>query len=87
MPRGTEMPLQAKIATEEAMPALARELCAELGEDIVRIDKWIAAIDRRIAAMHKKSPISQLLTTIPGIGPVAASTFATTVDQTQFMSG
>jgi transposase len=89
VPRGTEnvVPLLAKIAADEAMPPLAQELCAELGDDIVRVDERIAAIDRRIAAMHKSNPISQLLTTIPGIGSVAASTFATTIDPKQFPSG
>jgi transposase len=89
VPRGTEnvVPLLAKIAADEAMPALARELCAELGDDIVRVDERITAIDRRIAAMHKSNPISQLLTTIPGVGPIAANTFATTIDPTPFTSG
>ena len=89
VPRGTEnvVPLLAKIAADEAMPTLARELCAELGDDIVRVDERITAIDRRIAAMHKSNPISQLLTTIPGVGPIAANTFATTIDPTPFTSG
>jgi transposase len=89
VPRGTEnvVPLLAKIAADEAMPTLARELCAELGDDIVRVDERITAIDRRIAAMHKSNPISQLLTTISGVGPIAANTFATTIDPTPFTSG
>ena len=37
--------------------------------------------------MHKSNPISQLLTTIPGVGPIAANTFATTIDPTPFTSG
>lgn len=87
--RGTENvgPLLARIAAEETMPALARELCAELGGDIARLDERLAKIDRRIAAMHKSNPLSQLLTTIPGIGPIAASTFATAIDPKQFKSG
>ena len=60
---------------------------AELGDDIVGVNKRIATIDRKIAAMHKNNPISQLLTTIPGIGPVVACTLATTIEPTQFKSG
>lgn len=37
--------------------------------------------------MHKSNPLSRLLTTIPGIGPIAAGTFATTIDPAQFKSG
>lgn len=64
-----------------------RELCAELGADVAALDTRIAGIDRRLAARHKNNPVSQLLTTIPGVGPVAALTFAITVDPARFTSG
>lgn len=87
--RGTEHvgPLLAKIAAETTMPALARAVCAELGADIARLDQRLAEIDSRVATMHKSNPLSRLLTTIPGIGPIAAGTFATTIDPAQFKSG
>ena len=37
--------------------------------------------------MHKSNPMSQLLTTIPGVGPIVALTFATTIDPARFISG
>lgn len=87
--RGTQHvePLLAKIAADDSVPPLARELCAELGADIARLDARLGDIDRRLAAMHKQNPVSQLLTTIPGIGPIAAATFAATIDPAQFSSG
>jgi transposase len=79
--------LLAKIADSPEVPDLARELCAELGADIAALDTRIAGIDRKLAAQHKNNPVSQLLTTIPGVGPVAALTFVTTVDPARFTSG
>jgi transposase len=50
-------------------------------------DTRIAELDRRLAGLHKHNPVSQLLTSIPGIGPVAALAFATAVDIARFTSG
>ena len=79
--------LLAAIAETVEMPQLARELCAELGADIEALDARIASFDRRLAALHKENPVSQLLVTIPGIGPVAALAMATSVDPARFTSG
>ena len=75
------------IAEAQEVPELARELCAEIGADIDALDARIAALDRRLAALHKDNPVSRLLTTIPGIGPVAALALTTAVDPARFSSG
>jgi transposase len=79
--------LLAMITGAPEMPALACELCIELGADIEALDARIAGLDRRLAALHKDNPVSQLLTTIPGIGPVAALALTTAVDPARFSSG
>jgi len=45
------------------------------------------ALDARLAAQHKTNPMSQLLIGHPGIGPIAALSFALTVDPSRFKSG
>lgn len=80
-------PLLAEIAADEAIPALAREMLAGLGERIAETDARIAEIDLRLQQMHKADPVSQNLTTIPGVGPVSAISFALTVDPRHFTSG
>ena len=40
-----------------------------------------------LAALHKANPVSQLLTAIPGVGPLGAITMALTVEPGNFASG
>jgi transposase len=76
-----------QVAADPAVPAAAREMMAELGAAIEQVSTRIAALDRKLAAMHKANPVSQLLVAVPGIGPVSALTLALTVDASQFQSG
>jgi transposase len=80
-------PLLAAIAAETAIPALAREMLALLGRQIDHLDRQIGELEARFVAMHEANPISQLLATAPGIGPIIALTFAIEIDPAAFQSG
>jgi len=79
--------LLAAVAAETAIPAVAREMMALLGEEIEHLATRLATLEAKLMAMHKDNAISQLLATAPGIGPVIALTFAIEVDPAGFESG
>ena len=68
-------PLLEAIAAETAIPSDAREMLALFGQEIDHLDSENQG-DRggNFIAMHKANPISRLLATIPGIGPILALT-------------
>ena len=80
-------PLLEAIAAETAIPSDAREMLALFGQEIDHLDSRIKAIEVKLIAMHKANPISRLLATIPGIGPIIALTLAIEVDPAAFKSG
>src|SRR3954469_788860 len=71
-------PLLAKIAEADVPPA-AKATLAHLGRCVEQLDAQLAELDRRLAARHKASPVSQRLAAVPGVGPVTALTVAVTV--------
>ena len=87
--RGTSqvVPLLAVIEAEESIPSAAKEMLALLGEEIERLDDRIKELNTKLLAMHRANAISQLLATIPGIGPIIALTLAVEIDPEAFQSG
>jgi transposase len=79
--------LLAALAAETAIPAVAREMMALLGQEIEHLATRLQELETKLAAMHLDNAISQLLATAPGIGPVIALTFAIEVDASAFESG
>jgi transposase len=75
------------IEAETTIPLVAREMLALLGQEIEHLDKRLKEIETKLTAMHKNNAISQLLATIPGIGPIIALTLAFEVDPAAFQSG
>ena len=75
------------VAAEEAVPEAAKQMLAFLGAQVVQLDGQIAELERRIKQQHKVNPVSQMLTEIPGIGPISALSLALTIDPGQFQSG
>jgi transposase len=65
-----------RLAADEGVPALAREMINQLAGQIDGLNAKLKAIDARIMAWHKQSQKSQLLATVPGIGPIAGASFA-----------
>jgi transposase len=87
--RGTSQvaPLLAAIAAEASIPANAKEMLALLGEEIKHLDDRLKALEAKLLAMHRANAISQLLASIPGIGPIIALTLAIEIDPKAFQSG
>lgn len=74
-PKGLDKigPLLERIAAEEAVPELARELFAALGRDYARLQSEITALDRRLAAWSRAEPMSRKLASVPSLGPVTSA--------------
>jgi transposase len=87
--RGTSQvaPLLAAIEAEAGIPAAAKEMLALLGEEIAHLDVRLQELQTKLLAMHRANAISQLLATIPGIGPIIALTLAVEIDPEAFQSG
>ena len=76
------------LASDEGVPALAREMIGVLASQLDGLDIKLKAIERRLIAWHRQDQTSQLLATIPGIGPIGGVSFALKVpDAKAFRSG
>ena len=77
-----------RIAGEANMPEPARELLNDLASQLAAVEVRLAALEAKLMAHHKADPRSQLLATIPGVGPVTAVNITLKVpDATVFRSG
>lgn len=65
-------PLLARLAQDEGVPALARELFAALGAEYERIEAELAAVEARLLAWYRADPTCRRLSRIPGVGPIGA---------------
>ena len=80
--------LLARVAADEGLPVLVRELFAGLGEELAQLEVRLAATDARLQAWHRGDEASRRLAAIPGIGPITASLLAMKVpDPAAFKSG
>ncbi len=76
------------VAADAGVPVMAREVFAELAEELAALELRLAAADQKLRAWHRASEVSQKLLAIPGIGPVGASLLAMKVpDPHAFKSG
>lgn len=81
-------PLLARIAADETLPALARELFAGLEQDYALVTRQLCKIDARLMAWHRQNELSWRLAEIPTIGPIGASLLAMKVPNPRaFRSG
>jgi transposase len=76
-----------RIDAEPGLPERMRQCCATLARQITRLDEEIDELYRELLAMHQANPVSRLLATVPGVGPVTAIHFALQVDPKRFASG
>lgn len=73
---------------DERIPGLARESLIPLAYELGVVKQRILEADRKIAQVHKASPASKRLETIPGVGPVIATRIiAEVADPSSFKSG
>jgi transposase len=70
-----------RLASDECVPALAREMIGVLAGQLPVLEARLKAIEARLVAWHRQNATSQLLATIPGIGPIGGVSFALKVPQ------
>lgn len=58
----------------ECVPALACKLLGVLAGELATLEGRLCQLDKQLMAWHRSNELSQLLTTIPGIGPISAVT-------------
>ena len=81
-------PLLARIAGDETVPALARELFAAQAKEYAQLQARLREVEAKLMAWHRTNEASRRLATIPGIGPIGATMLATKVPDPQvFRSG
>ncbi len=66
-------PLLDRIAREEGLPDLARELFALQGKEYAQLRVELEAIEAKLMAWHRADECSRRLAQIPGVGPIGAS--------------
>lgn len=81
-------PLLARIATDESLPALTKEMFAVLGREYAELEPRIVQIDKKMLAFHRSNEVTRRLIEVPTIGPIGACLFVTKiVDPHAFRSG
>src|SRR5206468_12405358 len=68
--------LLARLASDEDVPVLAREMIGVLASQLNGLDIKLKAIEARLMTWHRQDQTSQCLATIPGIGPIGGVSFA-----------
>lgn len=66
-------PLLERIAADETLPDLARELFALHGKEYAQLQVQLEKIDAKLMAWHRANECSRRLAQIPGVGPIGAS--------------
>jgi transposase len=81
-------PLLARLATDDNLPALARELFAAHAKEYAQLQAHVKEIEAKLMAWHRHNECSRRLAQIPGVGPIGASLLAMkTPDPAAFRSG
>jgi transposase len=81
-------PLLDRIAEDQDLPELARQMFAVLGQEHGELASRIAEIDKKLMAWHRSNEVSQRLKEVPTIGPIGACLLVTKiVDPHAFRSG
>jgi len=65
-------PLLARIAGDDDLPGLAKEMFAALGRELVALERRIAAVEARLMAWHRGNELGRRLAELPTVGPVGA---------------
>ena len=81
-------PLLARIAADDSLPTLTKEMFAVLGREYAELEPRIAQIDKKMLAFHRSNEVTRRLMEVPTIGPTGACLFVTKiVDPHAFRSG
>lgn len=66
-------PLLERIAADETVPVLARELFAFHAREYQQLKNELEEVDAKLTAWHRADECSRRLAKIPGVGPIGAS--------------
>lgn len=66
-------PLLDRIAADETLPALARELFASHANEYQQLQRQLEEIEGKLMVWHRANECSRRLAQIPGVGPIGAS--------------
>lgn len=81
-------PLLERIAADQSLPELARELFAMHGVEYRDLLTETKVVEEKLIALHRSDECSRRLAEIPGVGPVGASLLMMkTPDPRMFKSG
>lgn len=81
-------PLLARVACEEGVPALAKELFEVLGKQYRELERHIEKVEKRLMAFHRQDERSRRLAQMPAVGPIGSTLMSIKVpDPTVFRSG
>jgi transposase len=80
--------LLGRLAADETLPAMARQLFALHGEEYAQLQARIATLEAQLLTWHRGNAQSRRLACIPGVGPIGATMLAMKVpDAAHFRSG
>jgi transposase len=81
-------PLLERIAADESLPVLARELFAIHAKEYAQLQAQIDEVDAKLTSWHRADECSRRLVKIPGVGPIGAVLLTMkTPDPALFQSG
>ncbi|MGL3211427.1 IS110 family transposase [Bradyrhizobium sp. BR 1433] len=89
-PKGLDKiePLLARIAKDESLPAMAREVFAVQGRQYAVLQAELKQLEARLMAWHRADATSRRLAQIPSVGPITATRLVMkTPDPHAFRSG
>jgi transposase len=64
-----------RLAADAGVPVLAREMIGELAAQLPGLDAKLKTVETRLMAWHRQNQTSQLLATVPGVGPIGGVSF------------
>ena len=81
-------PLLVRIAADDSLPVLTKEMFAVLGQQYAELGPRITQIDKKMLAFHRSNELTRRLMEVPAIGPIGACLLVTKiVDPHGFRSG
>jgi transposase len=72
-------PLLTRIAEDEDLPVLAKQMFATLGREFSELEVRTTEIDKQMLTFHRGNELTRRLAEVPTIGPVGACLFVTKI--------
>ena len=73
---------------ENGLTVAARQIFTDLYDQLVELDQQVSVYGDKIQVLHRSSPVSQALASVPGIGPITATALLASLgDGKAFASG